>query len=69
MNNGNEPAYMRQLSELCRKGKLPSDAGLYHLDVYHDDNCAIWQGGACDCDPVLKVRDQRMGAVERKGKR
>ena len=56
MNNGNEPAYMRQLSELCRKGRLPAEAGVHHIDIYHDDWCASFRGGACDCEPEIKIR-------------
>ena len=31
----------------------PKSAGLYHVDVFHDDWCAIWQGRKCNCDPHL----------------
>ena len=56
MNNGNEPAYMRQLSELWRAGKLPAGANVHSVDIYHDEWCAVFKGEACDCEPEIKIR-------------
>ncbi len=28
--------------------------GLHDVDVLHDDECAIWCGGECDCEPDIQ---------------
>jgi len=58
VKNGKEPAYVRELVELYRQGKLPAGR-LADVDVYHDDDCAIWTGGTCNCEPEVKVRPDR----------
>lgn len=27
--------------------------GVHHLDILHDDDCGIFQGHACDCEPSI----------------
>lgn len=56
---GKQARYKARLLELYRQGKLPTGPGLYHADVYHDDDCAHWRGGACDCEPDVKIRPDR----------
>ena len=29
---------------------------VYHQDVYHDDWCAIYKGGQCNCNPDIRIR-------------
>ena len=29
--------------------------GIYHVDVRHDDDCAIWRGGDCTCNPEIEM--------------
>lgn len=31
------------------------------VEVYHDDSCALWTGGACNCDPELVTNLVRRG--------
>lgn len=46
--------YIKKLLALASEGKLDLAPGtLSHLHVLHDDDCAVWSGGFCDCDPVL----------------
>jgi hypothetical protein len=47
--------YMKKLMELYENGKLPR-VGLNLVDTYHDDGCAIYRGGRCNCDPDIEVR-------------
>jgi len=32
--------------------------GLSHAYVFHDDWCAIFKGGTCDCNPDVEVRGE-----------
>ena len=34
--------------------------------VLHDDDCAHWRGGVCDCEPEVKM--QRVAGIERREK-
>lgn len=44
--------YVKKLLDLVDAGKLDLDPGtLHHLHVFHDDDCAVWDGGFCDCAP------------------
>ncbi|MFW6388913.1 MAG: hypothetical protein ACOCY9_03295 [Desulfohalobiaceae bacterium] len=44
---------MNYLSKLFDAvGELPKGQ-VNHLTVLHDDYCAIWKGGACNCDPEV----------------
>ncbi len=46
--------YRRKLLDLWRAGKLWRGIG-HRVCVYHDDDCAFWRGGPCDCDPDIRV--------------
>lgn len=32
---------------------------IHHVDVLHDDWCAVYKGGYCNCDPIVKVREDK----------
>ena len=50
--------YVKKIMELFEDGKLDLDPGtLSHLHVFHDDDCAVWDGGFCDCEPELVLED------------
>ena len=47
----------KYLAEVIAEGRTHGKPGeVTVVDVYHDDDCAIWQGGPCDCQPVVKAR-------------
>ena len=33
-----------------------NEGGVHLINVMHDDWCAIWKGGPCDCNPDVEVR-------------
>ena len=46
---------LRRLAYLQRLGALPR-VGLTSCVVYHDAWCAHFRGGACNCDPDVRVK-------------
>lgn len=40
--------------EAVARGAQPGK--VTHIDVYHDDWCAVFSGGACNCTPIVKPR-------------
>jgi hypothetical protein len=57
---GYDPArhnYVRKQLRMVAEGKLPVRPGrLQHVEVRHDDNCPIFGGGYCACDPDIRLR-------------
>lgn len=53
-------AYRKQMIELTRL--LFKPGALYITTVQHDDWCAFWGGGECDCDPDFIVREYERDA-------
>lgn len=50
--------YVKKIMELVDAGKLDPDPGaLSHLHVFHNDDCAVWDGGLCDCEPEFVFED------------
>lgn len=47
--------YVGQVLELYGRGEAPAGE-LTHVDIYHDDWCNIWAGGACNCTPIVRAR-------------
>jgi len=43
-------------NEVIRQG-LDAEPGLYITDVYHDDWCAFFDGGVCNCKPDVRTRE------------
>jgi hypothetical protein len=50
-----QPNYMRKLLYLYRVGALPADA-LHHVTIAHDSWCRHFEGGACNCNPDVKLK-------------
>lgn len=52
-----EHNHLKRLLELQAQGKLPRQAGLFEIDVVHDDWCDMLQGkGYCNCNPEFRQR-------------
>ncbi len=49
---GRTPNYKKKISQLQRKWKL-SPGSVLSLNIQHDDWCAIFRGGICNCDPDI----------------
>jgi hypothetical protein len=47
--------YYKKLIQMFQQGKLPT-ASVSDVDIAHDDWCAIYSGGYCDCDPDIRIR-------------
>ena len=51
-----EPHYLIVLRELIRQnGDQIKPGGLYETRTFHDDWCAIWKGGTCNCEPECQL--------------
>jgi len=49
--------YQKTILESLQDGQLTGQAGkVTHLDIYHDDDCAIFSCGPCDCNPDIIQR-------------
>jgi len=48
------PDYLSAVIDEARRHGRPGTVGI--TDVWHDDDCSFWAGGACDCRPVVKAR-------------
>lgn len=49
--------YRRKLLRLYAEGTVPMTGGVRHVSVRHDDWCAYFQGGHCNCDPEISFID------------
>ena len=50
--------YMRRLSIALQNGAI--DQGSAALaQIAHDDDCAFWTGGICNCDPDITITTQQ----------
>jgi hypothetical protein len=47
--------YYQKLIQLHEQGQIPLGS-LTEVDICHDDWCAIYQGGYCNCDPDINLR-------------
>lgn len=58
--------YRGKLLSLIRADELNKfkPGVLYHLDFYHDDWCAVFRGGVCDCNPDVRVRENGSGGQQ-----
>lgn len=50
------PNYLRPGIALGKKALAEEGPGVYVVDVAHDDWCMIWNGGACNCEPIVTQR-------------
>ena len=58
------PNYIRKIQYLVKVGAIPVDAGVNHLDVLHDNWCAIFKGKPCNCNPEVHLK-ARVAAISR----
>ncbi len=50
--------YRQAVRALLSSGQLPIRPGtVTHVEVLHDDWCAFWQGGVCDCEPEIRLHE------------
>lgn len=52
--------YTIKIADLINRGCLRTTAGLYHLEILHDDWCAVWKGGRCNCNPSIYQDGKRV---------
>jgi len=50
-----EHNYKLKIQQLIAEGKLIIPAGVYKLDITHEDSCKIFLGGFCNCDPEIEL--------------
>lgn len=46
--------YYPKVLALWNAGAVPRGS-VRHVDILHDDSCAVFTGGYCDCDPDVRV--------------
>lgn len=46
------PKYLDALRQHLRESA--AEPGVHHVEVRHDDDCRIFDGAACDCDPEVE---------------
>lgn len=45
---------------LLKKVRVCPEPGLYRIEVFHDDECRVSQGGVCSCKPLIHAyREER----------
>ena len=47
--------YAAKLLALIERERLDLAPGIHHVDIHHDDWCAIYKGGTCDCAPDVTL--------------
>ena len=58
-----EHNHITKLMKMIRAGELPIEPGIAHaVDVLHDDDCGIFDGGRCNCDPDIRLRWMQVAA-------
>jgi hypothetical protein len=58
--------YYSKLVKLREQGKLPAGS-LNEVDIAHDDWCAIYGGGYCNCDPDITLKARSTEAIRSSG--
>ena len=51
------PNYLGQILELYARGAF-EPGSIVHINVAHDDGCAIFAVGVCDCQPDVRVLER-----------
>ena len=46
--------YIKKVIEESKKIDFTKPA-VHHMDIFHDDWCAIFQGKPCNCNPDVKL--------------
>lgn len=49
--------YQKKIARLIAEGKLNTNIGVHMLNIQHDDWCAIFDGGLCNCDPDIELAE------------
>jgi hypothetical protein len=53
---GPEPNYMAKLDALVKEqGHRVEPGKAYVAEVRHDDDCDVFSGGPCDCNPDVRL--------------
>ena len=52
-----DPKYRKPLEEHLKENPDLLKPGVHHVEVHHDDDCAIWSRGVCSCDAVIASGD------------
>jgi len=47
------PNYLKKISATAQQLQLAP--GLHIVQVLHDDWCAIWRDGECNCEPEVRL--------------
>lgn len=48
--------YQKAIEQAIDAGKVPMIPGTVAvMHTYHDDWCAFWTGGACNCSPTIEL--------------
>lgn len=55
--------YWSMLQALAAQGKAPLGE-LTRASIYHDDDCAVFEGGYCNCDPDIVLRKIELPLTE-----
>jgi hypothetical protein len=50
------PNYVTKIHQMWQTGALPRTAGYHQFTVWHDDDCGIFAGKRCDCDPDITLK-------------
>ena len=53
------PNYLRKL-ETARALGVFEPGTITIANVFHDDGCAYWKGGVCNCDPHVKLEPAKV---------
>lgn len=49
------PAYLEKILLIARQHKILREPGVHHIQVAHDDWCALLRGtGDCNCNPDVQ---------------
>ena len=49
--------HIRKIMALVQEGVLRAEPGsVQSIEVAHDDDCPIFNGGLCQCDPDIKLK-------------
>lgn len=46
--------YLRRLLAAYQTGRIDATA-MMHATVSHEDQCAVWEGGECQCRPTITI--------------
>ena len=53
MKQGKEPNYAAAVRRALGSAQIPP--GFHNVQILHDGWCAIFRGGACDCNPEIRT--------------